>query len=162
MQLRGHPLWWRVQNGEYPLRWSVSLTRWAVAGETGRPTGGEDCQGEAPSGNRVVACRHPGAIDQCGKLLGRSDRHDLMLRPDPDRARRATVFDVRQTNHRSPGDGSRRSVRDHRNVVAVGHDGVGLGIDDGDASSVAVEQTTESRRKQPRPYRDENLERRLG
>ena len=161
MHSRGHPLWWRVQYGEYPLRWSASQVRWA-AEETGRPFGRGDCQGEAPSGDRVVACRQPGAIDQRGKFLGRTDRHDLVLGPDPDRARRTTVFNVRQPDDRSPGNGRRRPIRDHRNVVVIGHDAVGLGIDDRDPSSVAVKQSAEGRRKQPRTYRDENLERRLG
>ncbi len=161
MHLRGHPLWWRVQ-GECPFGWSVSPTRWAVAGETGRPTGRGDCRGEALSGDGVVARRRPGAIDQRSKFLRRSDRHNLVLRADSDRARRSTVFNVRQPDDRGPGDGSRRPLRDHRNVVVVGHNGVGLGIDDRDASSVAVEQSTKGRRKQPRPYRDEHLERRLG
>lgn len=162
MHSRGHPLWWRVQYGEYPLWWSASPAAWALAGESGRATEREDCQGETPSGDCFTACRQPRPIDQRGELPRRTDRHNLVFRPDPHRARRATVFDVRQSDYRSTRNGGRRSVGDHRDVVTVHHDAVRLGIDDRHAPSVAVQQSAEGRSKESRAHRDEYLERWLG
>lgn len=162
MHLRGHPLWWRVQDGEDPPRWSASPTHWALAGGTGRPTGRGNCRGEPFSGDRFTAHGHPDPIDHRSEILGRRDGHDLVLAADPHRTRRASLLDVGEPNHRRAVERGVRTVRDDGDVVAIGKRCGRLRIDHGDLPSVAIQQPTERRCEESRPHRDQYMQGRLG
>lgn len=158
----GHPLWWRVKEGEIRSQWSDTPASWALAGEGSRTAdGGHRGQslGESSSGGGLSACRQPGTIDQRHQLDRRAHRNDLVLGADAHRARGTPLLRVGKSDHRRSRDGRGGSLRDHRHIEAVPVHRFDLGIHDGDAATVAVQQTAQGRGKQPRSHRDEHFER---
>lgn len=160
MGSRGHPLAWRVRNGDdrafhlhSPTR-SGGLARTAGRGAD-RSTRPRAEVSLAPS---LLSRRSTGTVDELDQLGRRRHPHDLMVGADPHRSRRAILLGVRQPDHGSSPGGRLRSVGDHRHVIAVVLLSVIVWIDHGDVSPCRVEQPAEDGRKQPRSHRDEHLE----
>lgn len=155
----GHPLWWRVKEGEIRSQFSDTPASWALAGEGCRVTDRGQGLGESSSGGCLSARRQPGTIDQRHQLDRRSHRNDLVLGADAHRAGGTPLFRVGEPDHRRPRDGRSRSLRDHRHIEAVPVHRFDLGIHDGDVTTVAVQQSAQGRGEQPRSHRDEHFER---
>lgn len=158
----GHPPWQRVTKGEHQSQWSDSPADWASDGEERRMGDWghrRSSLANARSGAGHSARRHPCPIDEGHQLHGRGHRDDLVLGADPDRARRPSVLWVGEPDHRRTRNRRGGALGDHRHVVSVPVGRFRSGVDDGDVTSVTIEQPAQRRRKQPRSHRDEHLER---
>ncbi len=157
----GHPSWWRVASGENQSASFDPPADWASAGKTGRRADGGNrrhCLGGSQSGSCFSAGRQTGTIHQSNEVNGRGHRDDLVGRSDAHRARRAAMFGIGETDHRSAGDHGRRALGDHRHVIAIPVHRFDLRIHDRDATTVAIQQPTKGRGKQPWSHRDKHLE----
>ncbi len=159
----GHPPRWRVKNGEdRPYRVHDPTNSEGSA----RNPGSRRYRSWSPgavfcSAWRLLACCRSGAVDDRDQVAWRHDPHDLMLGCDPQRARRTILPRVGQPDHLSSKGSRRRSIADHRRVVAGLVGSVIVGIDNRDVPRRRVPQTAEDGGEQPRSHRDKHLESRL-